>query len=372
VKAFCLTKRMIRFRVGILLVSVSALAQPGDGPAAAPLNERDVLRKAQAIIQEYTPGRRVWVRSFASGLHVVGASVESKTGANATVKAKPCGEVVLPSWCDREALLGEVNQGVSFKIRLLWKVEPRSEAAAAKQSFTAEIVHHQGYGHQLQVDEKTALDLSDSPYGTVLWSEHRFAPLQSQAPGLYDVAVRATAPPFEVIPLGQILVNTWLVARDGVLDKMRQVLPQGAYVFAGEVVLTRFFRLHVPVDTLGFTPHAVAIVSSADWLEQMPNGTHVATVRIRGASHSPIDCPIELGRDTASAWYRFHARGNIQHDMASIAWSSRARAGTVEFDAHTYLAKIDLGVSEPSPVGIDVIYEADEGVLRLHGIAFLP
>jgi len=375
VKVFCVAKKMTRLRVVVLLASLPAWAQPKGGPGEAPLNGNggdDVLQKARAIVQEYTPARHVWVRSFAGGLHVIGASVESKTEADATVKAKPYSEVVLPSWCDRKALLGEVNQGVPFKIRLLWRVDPRSEPHAVKQSFTAEIVHHQGYGQQLQVGERTVLDLSDSPYGTVLWSEHGFAPLQSQAPGLYDVAVRAAAPPFEVIPLGQILVNTWLVQRDGVLDKMRQVLPQGAHVFAGEAVLTRFFRLHIPVDELGFKPRAIAVVSSADWLEQMPNGTRVATIRVNGASHPPIDCPIELGRDTASAWYRFHARGNIQHDMAPIAWSSRARAGTEEFDAHTYIAKLDLGVPRPSPVGIDVIYEVEEGVFRLQGIAFLP
>ena len=350
---------------GMLLCLVSGVLSAQELPDTA---VEDVLRKAQAIVDEYSPDKRVWVRPFSNGVRVVGVSVD--TGESSERRADgPEMSMQLPAWLQRDALLGEVEKGPPSSIRLLWKVEPSGGATPEAQEYTLKLIHHQGYAQQ--VTDRVAVEPAGRATGTVFWSRHTLPPFRNHPPGLYDVFVSGASVPVETIPLGQVLVSGWATSMKGAAEEVRGLFPRGESVLAGEAVLARWCRYRFPVGQLDFVPKNLAVVSSADWIERHDNGYVIAKVEAVYPSGERISHVIELGRDTSSTWYNFHARGGLTHDLAPVAWSWRVQRETVYFDANAYRAEFPLDAAD-APEAVEILYMADEGLLRLYGLVLCP
>ncbi len=349
----------------LIALGASAQSQP-TAPSA------ELRTKAEQIVAKYTPEKTVWVRAFASGLHVTGVTASkpgSAPGADST--AGPQITVALPDWCPADRLLAVLPEKEDILLRLLWKVEPRLTPLPDVQEFVVRLANHQGYGQQTQQGERSMVRPAGLAYGTNFWTDHRIPSLLAFPPGLYDVTVASTASPQEVIPIGQALYVGEATNTPEIAQRLLALLPGGAPVLAGNAVLARWARLRVPVHSLSFAPHSLAIVSSADWLEDTGNLTPVATITVTVKGGPTQSFPILLGRDTASTWYNLHARGNVRHEQAPIAWSWNERQDTVDFEACVYIAKYALR-SEAPIESIDITYALDKGVLRIRGIELMP
>jgi hypothetical protein len=322
-------------------------------------------------VKEFTADRKIWVRGFKSGLRVVGVSVNA-LNEDGPEPLMADTRVMLPEWLSEDNLLGTVPQGNPMDFRLLWKVEPTPDTPTNIHEFSMKLVNHDGYTELSQSNERSRVRLSEHPFGTVFWTEHAFDPLTNSAPGLYDVYVSGLALPLETVPLGQILVTGWVEPMETIDAKVASLLPETTRVFGGLAVLTKWFEYRFPVAGLGEVPKTLTVISSADWLEEEEDGTDVAVVSVQYAPGTTEEHSIKLGRDTASTWYNLHARGVVKHQLAPVAWSSRVRRDTVDFDANVYVATFDLEPDGALPTSVSVRYAADRGILRLRGIALTP
>ena len=330
----------------------------------------ETAARAKQIVAEFSPDKKIWVRSFSNGLRAVGTSFDE---AAALPRAHGSVQIscTLPEWVHEKSLLHPLASPDST-IRLLWQVEPRLTPKPESVHIAAKYINHQGYASVAQRDEQSSLDVKNVSYGSVAWTEHAMTSLRVCPPGLYDLVVSNTTLPRESIPLGQILWKGSPEHREEDCARATELFPNGACLFAGSAVLARWFTLTVPVKSLPFIPRELVIVSSVDWLEAKQDGTGVADVVavVEGKQSTPY--AIVLGRDTSSTWYDFHARGNVQHSQAPIAWSWRERQESVDFEASAYLARFDFSALKVSPESVSLQYVGDEGVLRVYAILLLP
>ena len=312
------------------------------------------------------PEKTISVRAFGNGMRAAGIVVAPQR--NAPPASGPRVEGDFPAWLKRDELLGEIPNG-NIAIKLRW--EPSTQLASDAPHFALRLANHQGYATLNQQNDRSAVALAEGAQNAA-WSEHAFTPMTMYPPGLYNALLSSTTLPRESIPLGQLMWYGQPVPTDNARDRVREAYPEGNAAFTGSAVIARWFRFELPVAKPSFVPRTLAIVSSVDWLEHIGDQTPVAEITVlqggaKGASKSLL-----LGRDTASTWYSFHARGNVQHSQAPVAWSWRERQESVDFEANAYVARYDLGGANATPDAITVRYLADEGLLRIYAVVFLP
>lgn len=306
------------------------------------------------------------VRAFGNGMRAAGFVVAPVRDAPPADGPRIEGD--FPAWLNRDELLAEIPNG-NIAIKLRW--ESSTQLASGAPHFALRLANHQGYATLNQRNDRSAVSLAEGAQNAA-WSEHTFTAMTLYPPGLYNALLSSTTLPRESIPLGQLMWYGQPVPTDNARDRVRGAYPQGNAAFAGSAVIARWFRFELPVAHPSFVPRTLAIVSSVDWLEHIGDQTPVAEIALlqggaKGASKSLL-----LGRDTASTWYSFHARGNVQHSQAPVAWSWRERQESVDFEANAYVARYDLGGANATPDAITIRYLADEGLLRIHAVVFLP
>ncbi|MCC6794530.1 MAG: hypothetical protein IT366_05375 [Candidatus Hydrogenedentes bacterium] len=325
-----------------------------------------VMLIAHAQSAGESPEKPFSVRAFGNGMRAAGIIVmPPRTPAPADV---PRIEADLPGWLKRGELLGEIPNG-NVTIKLNW--ESRTQLTADAPRYALRLANHQGYATLNQRNDRSAVTLTEGEPGAA-WSEHTFAPMTMYAPGLYNALLSSTTVPRESIPLGQLLWYGQPVQTDTARDRVRDAYPEGAAAFTGSAVLSRWFRFELPVAKPSFTPRTLAIVSSVDWLEHVGDQTPVAEITMQQGGAKLGSRPLLLGRDTASTWYSFHARGNVAHRQAPVAWSWRERQESVDFEANAYVARYELEPANAAPDAISIRYVADEGLLRIYAVVFLP
>src|SRR5690606_34300689 len=126
-------------------------------------------------------------------------------------------------------------------------------------------------------------------------------------------------------------------------DRLKGLFPQGDVLSTDYVVLSPWFSISMAQIEAPFRPKAVAIVSSADWIEALPNQSALASVILTDKAGNEATHALQLGRDTASTWYNYHVRGNLNHDIAPIAWSWQETVETVNFEANVYIGRFEVG-----------------------------
>ena len=340
-----------------------------DAPGVDPA----VFEKARRIVDTYTPGKRVHVRALDNGLRVVGVSVKPGESAGATAKLRePAFEWTPPDWQKKEALLGYVDSGGPLNVRLLWRREPAPPAGPETVDFTVSLNHHRGYYKMSPARAWTTVRIEDHAFGTVFWTEHAFAGAARIPPGVFDLIVSTTGQEAEVIPLGQVFIRGHVHVDPAGAGHMSRLFPSGTNVFTDQLAMTQWQSYTFGVEAADARPRQIAIVSSADWLESAEDGLDVAEVTLVRQSGATEPHVIKLGRDTASTWYELHKRGDLRHSRAPVAWSWPVTQDTVRFDAAVYQCSFPAG-DDPSPLSqVRIRYLANEGLLRLHGIALLP
>ncbi len=313
-----------------------------------------------------SPEKTFSVRAFSNGMRAAGLVVAPARDAPKTDIPRIEGD--FPAWLKRDELLGEIPNG-NITIKLRW--ESSAQLASEASHYALRLANHQGYATLNQRNDRSAVALAEGAPNAA-WSEHTFAPMTLYAPGLYNALLSNTTLPRESIPLGQLLWYGQPVPTDSARDRVREAYPEGAAVFAGSAVIARWFRFELPVAKPSFVARTLAIVSSVDWLENVGNETPVAEITLLKAGAKVDGKSLLLGRDTASTWYSFHARGNLKHSQAPVAWSWRERQESVDFEASAYMVRFELEAGSATPDTVTIRYLADEGVLRIYAVVFLP
>ncbi|GMW01921.1 MAG: hypothetical protein AMXMBFR84_30570 [Candidatus Hydrogenedentota bacterium] len=358
---FCLT-----------IVSAIALLQVESGQTPASTQaaiDPAILEKAKAIVAEYTPQKMVWVEGFKNGLRVSGITLpEESDGApqgGMTVR------VSLPPWFESDRLLGTVTLNKPLTIRLLWSIDPTPQPSPRNGAYAVRLAQHDGYARLLQPNPVN-VDTAGLNYGDVFWTDHTLPPMNVSPAGLYNVIVSNNTSPTQNIPLGQVLVPPVPEPQPEVVEKLKTLYPQGEVLSSDHVVLSRWFGIAVPNPKPGFQARSIVIISSADWIEELPNETVIAEVTVKDSAGKSLKRNLRLGKETASTWYNYHVRGNLQHEMAPVAWSWEQNVETVNFEANVYTGQFELEEGFGPLQSVEVTYAAESGLLRIRGMAMLP
>lgn len=320
--------------------------------------------KARSIVEAYTPDKEIHVQSARAGLRPVGVRIEETTNVSQPPGVQSA--ISLPDWIDLDRLLGRVTGAVPFTVSVLWRVEPGYTEISEPLRFGLIINQHDGYGRRSESAGSTLIKPESNAVGAVFWSKHRFDEAGAMIPGLSDVILRGTETPAETIPLGQILVEGRATRNAKTADQCRAAIGSASLMFAGMAVLTTGDNYTFAANNQP-TVSGITIISSVDWMEDIEDGATVAEVEVEFADGSTVKDALRLGSHTSSTWYELHARGDVAHSQAAIAWTWPIQQDAIQFDAAVYRAAIDTPEKTIKSVSIKHVH--DRGILRVRGIA---